>query len=429
MQNFVFVLDTNKQPLSPCHQAVARKLLKNRRAAVYRRFPFTIILKDAKPNANPAPVQLKVDPGSKTTGLALVQQNASGEQAVIFAAELTHRGQAIKDALESRKAIRRGRRNRKTRYRQPGFEAGKAATSARPEGWLAPSIKSRVDNLQTWFTRLYKLAPIAGISMELVRFDTQLMQDAEIAGVEYQQGELAGYEVREYLLEKFGRKCAYCGKADTALEIEHIIPKSRGGSNRVSNLTLACHGCNQRKGNQTAEEFGHPESQAKAKQPLKDTAAVNAARWATWRIFQATGLPVEVGTGGRTKFNRVTQGYPKAHWIDAACVGASGATVSLCPGLQPLLIKAMGRGTRQMCRPDKYGFPRTSAKAAKRVFGFQTGDLLKAIVPSGKNAGVHIGRVAVRTKGCFRVGKVDGIAHRHCHLLQRVDGYDYQFPG
>lgn len=416
MQNVVFVLDTNKQPLSPCHPATARKLLQNQRAAVFRRFPFTIILKEAKPDADPQPVQLKVDPGSKTTGIAVVQ----GDK-VIFAAELTHRGSAIKDALESRRSIRRGRRNRKTRYRQVRFN-----NRRKPESWLPPSIQSRVDNLQTWFIRFFKLAPIAGISMELVRFDTQLMQDVEVSGVEYQQGELAGYEVREYLLEKFGRKCAYCGKADTALEIEHITPKSRGGSNRVSNLTLACHGCNQKKGKQTAAEFGHPEIQAKAKQPLKDTAAVNAARWATWRMFQATGLAVEVGTGGRTKFNRVSQDYPKAHWIDAACVGASGATVKLCPDLQPLQIKAVGRQCRQMCRPDKYGFPRTGAKGSRMVKGFQTGDLIKAIVPKGKYQGIHQGRIAVRANGNFSLDGKD-INWKHCKIFQKSDGYNYQY--
>ena len=210
------------------------------------------------------------------------------------------------------------------------------------------------------------------------------------------------------------------------------MPKAKGGSNRVSNLTLACHGCNQRKGAQTAAEFGHPEVQALAKKPLKDAAAVKATRWAIWRMFEQTAPkgfpPVEVGTGGRTKFNRVSRNYPKAHWIDAACVGASGATVKVCPKHQPLLIKATGRGTRQMCRMDKYGFPRTLAKAAKRVHGFQTGDLVKAIVPNGKQAGTHVGRVAVRTKGTFRVGATDGIVYRHCRLLQRVDGYDYQCP-
>lgn len=423
MQNKVFVLDTNKQPLSPCHPARARELLKKGKAAVYKRFPFTIILKEAKPDAMPQNVTLKLDPGSKTTGMTLVQNDK-----VIWAAELTHRGASIKDALESRRAIRRNRRNRKTRYRKPGFEAGKEATSARPDGWLAPSIKSRVDNLQTWFVRLFKLAPLAGISMELVRFDTQLMQNAEISGVEYQQGALAGYEVREYLLEKFGRKCAYCGAKDCALEIEHIVPKSRGGSNRVSNLTLACHGCNQRKGNKTAEEFGHPAVQKQAKQPLKDTAAVNAARWATWRMFQATGLAVEVGTGGRTKFNRTSQGYPKAHWIDAACVGASGAMVKLYSGLQPLQIKAVGRGGRQMVNSDKYGFPRGKAKQAKRVHGFQTGDMVVAVLPKGKYAGRYTGTVSVRSDGDFKInGKVEHANWRHCRVIQRADGYNYGF--
>ena len=424
MQNYVFVLDTNKAPQNPVRPAEARLLLTQKKAAVYKRFPFTIILKAAMPEVEPAPVQLKVDPGSKTTGMVLVQDGK-----VVWAAELTHRGQAIKDALQARRAIRRGRRNRHTRYRQARF-----ANRTRPKGWLPPSLKSRIDNLETWFVRLFKLCNLTAISMELVRFDTQLMQDAEVSGVEYQQGELQGYEVREYLLEKFGRKCCYCGAMDVALEIEHIIARSRGGSNRVSNLCTACHKCNQDKGNQTVQEFlkNKPEALkrvlAQAKAPLKDAAAVNSARWATWRMFERTGLPVEVGTGGRTKFNRIGQAYPKAHWIDAACVGESGTPVQLSPGHHPLLIKAMGRGTRQMCRMDKYGFPRTSAKAAKRVFGFQTGDLVKTIVPDGKRQGTHIGRVAVRAIGSFRVGKIDGIAHRHCQLIQRVDGYDYLSP-
>ena len=207
----------------------------------------------------------------------------------IFAAELTHRGQAICNALAKRRALRRNRRSRRPRYRQSRFN-----NRTRSQGWLAPSLWSHVDNIQTWFTKLLKLAPITAISMELVRFDTQLLENAEITGVEYQQGELTGYEVREYLLEKFNRTCAYCGVQNLPLEVEHITPKTRGGSNRVSNLTLACHACNQAKGSQTATEFGHPDVQAKAKQLLKDTAAVNATRWAIWRRLNATGLPIEI---------------------------------------------------------------------------------------------------------------------------------------
>ena len=211
----------------------------------------------------------------------------------------------------------------------------------------------------------------------------QLMENAEISGVEYQQGELQGYEVREYLLEKRGRKCAYCGAKDLPLEIEHIIPKTRGGSNRVTNLSLACHDCNQEKGTQTAAEFGHPDIQAKAKQPLKDAAAVNATRWALFNRLKLTGLSVEAGTGGRTKFNRISQGYPKAHWIDAACVGESGESVAVTTDQIILSIKAMGHGSRQMCRTNKYGFPARHRLRQKRHFGFQTGHIVKAIVPTG----------------------------------------------
>ena len=415
MQNSVFVLDTNKQPLSPCRPSVARKLLRDGKAAVYRRFPFTIILNEAKPDIEAHPVTLKVDPGSKTTGIALVQ-----EDKVVFAAELSHRGKAIKDALDSRRAVRRGRRNRKTRYRKPRF-----SNRNKPKGWLAPSLKSRVDNLQTWFTRFFKICNLTGISMELVRFDTQLMQNPEVSGIEYQQGELQGYEVREYLLEKFSRKCAYCGAQNVPLEIEHITPKSRGGSNRASNLTLACRPCNQRKGNQTATEFGYPNVQKLAKAPLRDAAAVNSVRWATWRMFSDTGLPVEVGTGGRTKFNRTRQGYPKAHWIDAACVGQSGQDVKLDPTVKPLQIKAVGRQSRQMCRPDKYGFPRTSAKASRIVRGFQTGDIVKADVPKGKYVGLYVGRIAVRSSGSFALSCGFDVNWKYCQRIHGADGYGY----
>ena len=107
------------------------------------------------------------------------------------------------------------------------------------------------------------------------------------------------------------------------MEIEHINPRSRGGSNRISNLTLSCRPCNEKKGNQTASEFGHPEVEAQAKKPLRSAAAVYATRWEIWRRFEATGLMVEIGTGGRTKYNRRQRNLPKTHWLDAVCVGES----------------------------------------------------------------------------------------------------------
>jgi 5-methylcytosine-specific restriction endonuclease McrA len=345
MGNRVFVLDADKKPIMPCHPARARELLNKQKAAVYRAFPFTIILKD-RVGGDVQPIAVKIDPGSKATGIAVVAEFERGKE-VVFAAEIEHRGQAIRKALDSRRSIRRNRRARKTRYRKPRF-----LNRTKPKGWLPPSLESRIGNILTWVAKLRRFVPIAAISQELVRFDLQQVENPEINGVEYQQGTLVGYEVREYLLEKWKRKCAYCGKENVPLQIEHVHPRSRGGTDRVSNLALACEPCNRDKGNQSIEDFlkGKPDVLAKilrqARAPLKDAAAVNVTRWALFQRLKVFGVPIECGSGGRTKFNRTTQGYGKAHWVDAACVGASGNAIRLDPSQGYLAIKAMGRGKR-----------------------------------------------------------------------------------
>jgi 5-methylcytosine-specific restriction endonuclease McrA len=424
----VFVLDTNKQPLAPTQPARARILLSSGKAAVYRRYPFTIILKRGVEQPQVEPLRLKIDPGSKTTGLAIVN-DANGE--VGFAAELTHRGQAISASLQRRRAIRRSRRQRHTRYRKPRFDNRRN----KQEGWLPPSLESRIATIETWTKRLMRMCPIVAISQELVKFDLQKMDNPEISGVEYQQGTLAGYELREYLLEKWGRTCAYCGAKDMPLQVEHMTPRSKSHDNRVCNLTLACEPCNSKKGTQDIRVFlkDRPELLAKllaqAKAPLKDAAAVNATRWALYRRLQAFGLPVECGSGGLTKYNRTGRGLEKTHWSDAACVGESTPEMLHVKGILPLLISANGRGRRQMCLMDKFGFPRTQPKQAKRVKGFQTGDMVKAVLTAGKKSGTYVGRVAVRSSGSFNIttrqGTVQGISHRTCSVLQRCDGYSY----
>jgi hypothetical protein len=111
------------------------------------------------------------------------------------------------------------------------------------------------------------------------------------------------------------------------------------------------------------------------------------------------------------------------------CVGETGENVLIQKTTLPILIKAMGRGSRQMCRVDQFGFPRTGAKSAKTVKGFQTGDLVKAIVTKGKKIGIYTGRVAVRTSGSFNIKTgsetVQGISWKYCNLIQKTDGYTY----
>jgi 5-methylcytosine-specific restriction endonuclease McrA len=200
-------------------------------------------------------LRLKLDRGNKITGLVLVEEK-SGQ--VLFAAELRHRGQQIPDSLTSRRALRRARRNRKTRYRAPRFH-----NRPRPEGWLAPSLKHRVHTIGTWVSRLRGYARVSAISTELARFDTQALENPEISGVEYQRGTLAGYEAREYLLEKWGRRCAYCDAKNVPLQIDHIVG-ARGGSDRISNLTLACAACNRAKNSRAVVESSRIQSGSSA---------------------------------------------------------------------------------------------------------------------------------------------------------------------
>ena len=426
MANKVFVLDTGRKPLDPVHSGYARRLLKLGEAAVLRRYPFTIILKRRVETA-PSPLRLKCDPGSQQSGMALVN-DATGE--VVFAAEIEHRGQFVKKRLDSRRAVRRSRRQRKTRYRKPRF-----LNRTRPKGWLPPSLESRVENILTWTLRFMRLCPIQALSQELVKFDMQKMEQPEIAGVQYQQGTLAGYELREYLLEKWKRKCAYCGSTKVPLQVEHIVPRANGGTDRASNLTVACEPCNTAKGKLPVEVFlkNRPnvlkKIQDQAKAPLKDAAAVNATRWKLFGRLKELGLPLEVGSGGLTKFNRTQRNLPKRHWLDAACVGNSTPENLHLEGIVPLQIKAMGHGQRQMCRMDRFGFPRTSAKQQRVVHGFKTGDFVRASVTQGKKTGTYLGRVAVRSSGSFNIrtakGTVQGISFRYCKRLHQQDGYTY----
>jgi 5-methylcytosine-specific restriction endonuclease McrA len=402
-------------------------LLERGRAVVAKYYPFTIRLKD-RIGGEVQPLRVKIDPGSRYTGIAVVRETKE-KSTVLNLFQLNHRGLSISANLTSRSAMRRRRRGN-LRYRAARFN-----NRTKPSGWLAPSLQHRINTVMRWVNRLQRLAPLSTLSQELVRFDMQLISHPDISGIEYQQGELQGYEVREYLLEKWGRQCAYCGIEHTPLEIEHIVPKISGGSNRISNLTLACKPCNQRKGSQPIEVFLAQKPvvlqkiKAQAKRPLKDAAAVNSTRWALANQLKATCLPVELSSSGRTKFNRIRQGIPKSHALDAACVGEVDALENWA--IPTLEIQCTGRGSYQRTRLDKYGFPRGYLMRQKAVQGFQTGDQVTAHVTKGKKIGTYTGRVAVRASGSFNIttkqGVVQGISHKHCRLIARNDGYGYIF--
>lgn len=437
----VLTLSSTRKPLMPCHPSRARRLLREGRASVFRRQPFTIILNDRE-DGEVQPVDCRLDPGSRTTGIALVIQGHAGDR-LVWAAELTHRSASIKKSLERRRALRRARRSRKIRYRKPRFD-----NRSRPQGWLAPSLSSRVTQTATWVRRLKALTPVSAAQVETVRFDTQRLEHPDIAGVEYQRGTLLGEEIRQYLLARHGHTCAYCRghSGDPVLNREHVLPKALGGTDRVANLVIACRACNEAKGKLHPDQWvaqlrgtGRRVDRIRAdnmaqiwtgwRPSLKDAAAVNATRYAIGDAVKGVIPETRFASGGHTAFNRKQQGHPKAHWVDAACVGERGISVHVGSKHRPLSIRATGWGSRQMQRVDRHGFPRTGTKGARRVQGFQTGDRVEALVPEGRKAGRHVGRVAVRSSGSFNIqtasGVVQGINHRHCRILHQADGYAY----
>ena len=423
---FVPVLGSDGLPLMPVTGKRARLLLERGRAKVVRVKPFVIQLNDrSQADCKLQDMTAKVDPGSKHTGIAVARMSKPGVLHVTNLIELEHRGQQISMRLRARAAFRRNRRNRNTRYRQARF-----LNRTKPEGWLAPSLMHRVITTVNWLKRLMRWYPITKLALERVKFDTQKMQDANISGKEYQRGDLYEREIMEYLLEKYQHKCVYCDTDKAYFEKDHVIPRARGGSNRISNLVLSCHQCNQAKGSLPVEVFlqNQPERLAKIlkqlKTPLKDAAMMNATRNKLLSEMLKLGLFVETGTGAQTKWNRHQLQVPKTHALDAACVGD---VQELREWQRPhLQVKCVGRGRHARTLTNKYGFPRLYQARLKTAYGFQTGDLVRVSKPRWVKS--IIGRVAVRQNGGFMLddGKdIHSATWHQCHCLQHADGYSY----
>jgi hypothetical protein len=197
---------------------------------------------------------------------------------------------------------------------------------------------------------------------------------------------------------------------------------------------LSCEKCNLKKGTKDIKDFLEKDPKKlesilkQAKKTLADAAAVNTTRFTLLNALKEIGLPIETGSGGLTQFNRSNQGLNKTHWIDAACVGKS-TPILIIKGIKPLIITAKGHGTRQICGTDKYGFPSRHRTNKQIHFGFQTGDIVKAIVKKGKKIGTYIGRVICRATGSFDIAtksvRVSGISHKYCLSIHKKDGYSY----
>ena len=415
------VLDQNGKPLMPTTRlGKVYRLLKTQKAHIVSYEPFTIQL-DYEPDTHIIqPMTLGVDSGAIHSGYSV-----ANEQREFYSSEVIARDN-ISYRISDRRMYRQNRRYRKTRYRKPRFNNRKN----KKKGWLPPSLEQKVAVQLNEIDHLHRHFPIETIIVEVAEFDIQKIKNPNISGKDYQQGTLQGYNIRNYLLEKHGRKCFYCDKEVSAFEVEHMIPKAKGGSNRIDNLTLSCHSCNQKKGTLTAEEFIKQtlpaEKVAKKlkqlsneKRLFKYMAHMNATRWTLYDAINDKYPNVKMTYGYITKYNRIQAGLPKAHHIDAKCITG----LAQVPSFDTTVVKMkMRRHNRQLHRATfSKGHVRKAASLPTVMFGFRLYDIVMY-----NNHRYYIkGR---RSNGSFALVSVEGLkdedrTYKKLTLLAHTNAY------
>lgn len=306
----VYVLNQDGQPLMPTENHVkVRILLKQGKAKVVHRCPFTIQLLYSSTNYTQK-VTLGVDSGSKHIGLS-----ATTKDKVLFESDVELRNDIV-DLLSSRRELRHSRRNRKLRYRKPRFKNRRCS-----DGWLAPSVKQKVDTHITMIAKVHKILPISNIIVEVASFDIQKIKNPMISGTDYQQGEQLGFwNVREYVLFRDGHKCQCChGKSkDKILNVHHIESRKTGG-NSPSNLITLCETCHKgyHKGTVKLPKTIH------RGMSFKDASFMGIMRWAFYEKLKTIYSDVKLTYGYITKNIRIKNGLPKDHYIDARCISGN----------------------------------------------------------------------------------------------------------
>jgi N6-L-threonylcarbamoyladenine synthase len=311
----VYVISKNGQPLMPTeNHAKVRNLLKTKKAKVIKRCPFTIQLAYDSTNYT-QPINLGIDAGSKRIGVS-----ATTEDKVLYEADVELRNDVVK-LLATRRENRRARRNHKTRYRKARFD-----NRRRGDGWIAPSIREKIDTHLTTIANVHKILPITKITVETAQFDIQKIKNPDIEGAGYQQGEQLGFwNVREYVLSRDGHKCQCCkGKSkDKILNVHHIESRKTGGD-APNNLITLCETCH----------TGYHKGTVKLPKTIRrgmsfrDATFMGIMRWAFYNKLKEIYPNVSLTYGYITKNTRIKNNLPKDHYIDARCISGNPKAVS-----------------------------------------------------------------------------------------------------
>lgn len=375
----VYVQNSNGQPLMPTeNHAKVRILLKQNKAVVVKRCPFTIKLTYKSTNYT-QPVTLGIDAGSKHIGIS-----ATTEDKEIYASDVELRNDIVK-LLSNRRSYRHSRRNRKTRYRKARFNNRK-----RGRGWLAPSIKEKISTHLKVVDDVCKLVPVTKIIVETASFDIQKIKNPDIEGVDYQQGEQLGFwNVREYVLCRDGHVCQCCkGKSkDPVLNVHHIESRKTGG-NAPNNLITLCETCHK----------GYHKGTVKLPDEIKrgmkfnDAAFMGIMRWAFYGELKKRYPDVSLTYGYLTKNTRIRNGLPKEHYVDARCISGHPLAKPLGEVFYTKKVRCHNRQIHK-CGILKGGV-RKRNQSAYIVKGFRLYDKVKT---KGREWYIH----GKRTNGAF----------------------------
>lgn len=456
---FVHVLSQDGQPLMPMHPAKARKLLKARKARpVKSRTGYFTIQLNYPTTLYVQPVVVGIDTGSKRVPIAAIANNK-----VVYAKEKLLRGD-ISDRLTERRAFRRQRRSR-LRYRKPRFDnrvktqCSRCGVNNVPKVWktvkrktgaskkkvgngrarlcrkcqgakgvhrqphiLPPSVKARGDAILNDIAKLSKTLPISKIIIETAEFDTQKMANPDISGEEYQQGTLQGENLRSYLFLVYKHKCGYCKglSGDSILEIDHIHPRSKSGSDKLSNLIVACRSCNIAKGSYSLDQWEKKLENSGSEIDQKRLSNIKSIKKGSQLKagFQYSALTqgyknyllhelrhnykacnIAITYGYVTKFNRKMMGLEKSQINDAMVIASEGKQFKK-PGTFLLERCLKKRRPAEYISPRKEGVPIVKRPWTTEKFGFHLWDKVRT---DG-----HIGYIAaLRTNGSFRIHTLD----------------------
>ena len=351
----VNVLNKHGKPLMPTNSAKARLMLKQGKAKVVKRTPFTIQLIYGS-SGYVQPVVLGVDTGYKNIGLSAVSDNKE-----LFSSEVKIRTDIVK-LLSEKRQYRRTRRN-KLWYRKERFLN---RTKNKKDGWLAPSVEHRLNEHINAVNLIKSILPVSRINIEAAAFDIQKIKNPEISGAEYQNGEQTGFwNVREYVLYRDGHKCSHCGKSNTFLNVHHIESRQIGGTDRPDNLITLCEKCHK------DYHAGRITLKIKRSKGFKAETVMSILRWKIVERLRELGNTVNITYGYLTKSARIALKLDKFHANDAFCIaGGNGQEKTK----NRYFVKLVRKCNRSLFKANLLKGGKRKVNTIKQAFGFRRWD-------------------------------------------------------